>query len=97
MSANAETVNTTDCDDWCRTVYGNTAKKTFLWTIENFMERPEEKDEYIVSSDFTVTGPDGQITEWHLELYPQGENTDTGSGEEPDDGDYVYVYLTSLP
>ena len=95
MIANAETVNATNCDDWCRTVYGNTAKKTYLWTIENFMERPEEKDDAIWSSDFTVTGPDGQITEWHLELYPQGENTDTGSGEEPDDGDYVYVYLSS--
>jgi len=91
MSANAETVDATDCDVWCRTVHGNTAKKTFMWTIENFMERTEEKGDHIESSEFTVTGPDGKITEWHVNLYPKGEEPDPE--EEPDDGDYVYVYL----
>ena len=93
MSANEETVNASDCDDWCRTVYGNTVKKTFLWTIENFMERPEEIDEYIVSSQFTLTGPEGKITAWSLQLYPKGENPTPE--EEPDEDDYVSVYLNN--
>jgi len=90
MSANEETVNTTNCDDCCRTVYGNTAKTTFLWTIENFMERPEEKGDHIESSEFTVAGPNGKITKWRLQLYPKGEDPDPE--EEPDDAD-VFVYL----
>ena len=41
--ANAQPV--IKADSWCRTVAGNTAKTTFMWTIENFNELPEEKHE----------------------------------------------------
>ena len=97
MSANAiavNSVNAPDCNSWCRTVFGNTVKTTFMWTIENFMERPEKKGDCIESSQFTVTGPDSEITTWYLDLYPKGEIPDPD--EEPDDGDYIYVYLHSI-
>ena len=74
--ANAQPV--IKADSWCRTVAGNTAKTTFMWTIENFNELPEEKHEFIESTKFSVTGPGHghEITEWNLRLFPKGEDPD---------------------
>ena len=88
MSTKAQPVKDVDCDNWCRTVSANTIKSTFMWTIENFNERPEERNDSLKSSDFSITGPDGKKTNWYLELFPKGQDQD------PDPfTDYVYVNL----
>jgi len=85
--ANAQPV--IEADSWCRTVTRSTAKTTFMWLIENFNELPEEKDEYIESTKFSVTlpghGHGHEITEWNLLLFPKGE--------EGDDDASVCIYL----
>ena len=74
MSANVQNVKVNRCDSWCRTAFGNIAKHTFMWTIENFLERPEKRDDSIESTVFSVTGPGDMITNWYLDLYPKGED-----------------------
>ena len=87
--ANAKPV--IEADSWCRTVAGSTAKTTFMWTIENFNELPEEKEDFIESTKFSVKGPGhGQeITEWSLRLFPKG------TGEGADGDDHLFVSLCS--
>ena len=43
--------------------------------------------EVLSSETFSVTGPDNQVTEWCLQMYPEGVRDDTK--------DYVAVYLKS--
>ena len=74
MSTEAQPVKDVDCDNWCRTVSANTTKSTFMWTIENFNERPEERNESLKSSEFSVTNPDGKKTKWQLKLFPKGQD-----------------------
>ena len=50
MSTKAQPVKDVDCDNWCRTVSANTAKSTFMWTIENFNARPEERNDSLPSA-----------------------------------------------
>jgi len=79
MSANVQNVKVNRCDSWCRTASGNTVKHTFMWTIENFLERPEKREEdSIESTVFSVTGPGDMITNWYLELYPKGQDPEPG-------------------
>ena len=40
--------------------------------LEDFLNRPEEFGEFIVSSSFTVSGPN-DLTTWELKLYPKGD------------------------
>jgi len=91
MSTEAQPVKDVDCDDWCRTVSANTAKSTFMWTIENFNERPEGRNDSLESSEFSVTGPDGKKTNWYLELYPKGKGQDPGPYT-----DHVQVILNNI-
>ena len=79
-----------DCDSWCITDSGRTAKTTFMWTIKNFKDRPEKKNEYMESLSFSVSGPDDRKTEWYLTLYPKGQY----QGKDQDD--YVTFYLNGL-
>ena len=61
-------------DIWCRTTSGDKASTTFTWTIEDFLSRPEKNGEAILSSPFTVSGPNDQVTTWRLTMYPWGES-----------------------
>lgn len=61
-----------ESDKWCRTTRGDTARTSFSWTIEGFKDRPEKFDEFTDSAEFTVTGPEDQITRWNLTLCPRG-------------------------
>ena len=61
-----------DTDNWCRTSQGDTAKKSFTWTIEGFINRPEEHGEFIESASFCIIGPDDKTTEWKIRVYPKG-------------------------
>ena len=79
-----------DCDSWCITDSGRSAKTTFMWTIKNFKDRPEEKNEYILSLIFSVSGPDDRKTEWYMTLYPKGQ--DQGQGQD----DFPALYLNGL-
>ena len=67
-----------ESDSWCRTTIGDKASTSFTWTIEDFLNRPEESDEFIVSSPFTVIGPN-DLTTWELNLYPKGDMLSHGS------------------
>ena len=75
-----------ESDAWCRTTSGDKASTTFTWTIEDFFNRPEKKDEFIRSSPFTVSGPNDKLTKWELHLYPKGDG---------DGGDYLDLFLGS--
>ena len=89
MSANnAETINASDCDIRCRTVHSNTTR-TVLWTIENFMSRFAEENDYSKSSEFTVTCSDGIITTWNLDMCTKNEMYDSRGG------DFICVYLNN--
>ena len=47
------------------------------WVIEDFMPRPEKVGKVISSGTFSVSGPDDQVTEWCLQIYPEGRREDT--------------------
>jgi len=93
MSARApeQPVIEADCDHWCRTAARNSVKTTFMWTIENFLERPEAKNDPLFSSVLSVTGSDTKITKWVLELHHKGV-PDLFPEE---DDEHVYVNLNS--
>ena len=80
-----------NCDSWCRTASGNTAKCTFKWTIQHFLERKEQRGEYIESTIFSVTGSDDKETKWFLEFFPKGRDL---YPVEADDYMSVYLYRT---
>ena len=63
----------TNADAWCRTKANEEINFSFAWTIENFSQRNEERDESISSSEFTIRGSDGLETRWYLILFPKGE------------------------
>ena len=67
-----------ESDSWCRTTIGDKASTSFTWTIEDFLNRPEEFGEFIVSSSFTVSGPN-DLTTWELNLYPKGDILSPGN------------------
>ena len=73
MGDNAAPAPVIASDNWCRTTNGKKASTTFTWTIEDFFNRPEKKDESIKSSTFSITGPNDQVTSWELNLYPKGD------------------------
>ena len=86
-----------NCDSWCRTALGNSAKHTFKWTIENFLERPENFNESTQSSVFAVKGSNNTISKWYLALYPKGRHilgSEDEAAEAPyNDDEKVYVSL----
>ena len=84
MSAIVQPVKANICDSWCRTASGNTVKHTFMWTIENFLERPEKKNDSIESTVFSVKGPGDMITNWYLDLDPKGQDLEPGDEDEDD-------------
>ena len=94
MSAIAivQPVKANRCDSWCRTASGKTAKHTFMWTIENFLERPEKRDDSIDSTVFSVKGPGDMITNWYLELHPKGQDLEPGDEEDYPHDLPVYLY-----
>ena len=66
-----------ESDHWCRTTSGDKASTTFTWTIEDFSNRPEKKEESIRSSSFTISGPNDKKTTWELRLFPRGDKQST--------------------
>ena len=48
---------------------------SFFWTIKNFKNRKEKKNEFLYSDSFEIHEPDGRSTSWKLKLYPRGDNT----------------------
>ena len=66
-------------------------------TIENFLERPEKKNDSIESTVFSVKGPGDMITNWYLDLDPKGQDLEPGDeDEDEDDCPYdlpVYLYI----
>jgi len=67
-------------DNWCRTTNGDKASTTFNWTIEDFFNRSEAKNESIRSSTFSITGPKDKVTSWELELFPKGDENSNYEG-----------------
>jgi len=90
-SAPEQPVIEADCDHWCRTAATNSVKTSFMWTIENFLERLEAKNDPLFSSVFSVTGPDNKTTKWVLELHHKG----FPDLEPEEDDEHVYVNLNS--
>ena len=64
-------------DSWCRSSLGDQARTKFDWVIEDFRRRPEKGGKVISSGTFSVSGPDDQVTEWCLQIYPEGRREDT--------------------
>ena len=62
-----------ESDSWCRTTSEEKARRTFIWTVEEFLSRPEKNREYISSSHFTVSGPNDQVTTWRIHMFPKGD------------------------
>jgi len=94
MSAHEPPVIEADCDHWCRTAARNSVKTTFMWTIENFLERPEAKNDQLFSSVLSVTGSDTKITKWVLELELQ-HHIGMPDLEPEEDDEHVSVSLQS--
>ena len=92
-SVNPQPVIKADHDHWCRTVAGNTTKTTFLWTIENFNQLQEKKNDSLFSSNFSVRGPGHMITEWYLQLFPKGQDPDPEEEDDDHDDDCVDLYI----
>ena len=73
-------------DAWCRTKAGEEEVKfTFAWKIERFSQRPERIGQHLLSSIFTIHGPNNQKNDWRIELYPKGFEEEVS--------DFLSVYL----
>ena len=72
-------------DYWCRTTFGESVKRTFIWTIEILKNRPEEFGKQVESSLISIRGSDDKVSEWKYEVYPKGYNS----------REYVAVFLSS--
>ena len=57
------------CDSWNKTTCGTEVKKTFVWTLANF-ENYRFQDKEMLSTIFTLPGPEECVTKWLLEFYP---------------------------
>ena len=77
---------------------------TFVWTIDNFLDRKEENGQCILSPSFKINKPGFKDTKWQIKVYPRGHITSVkkvtvfllGNTGNKDKGDtYVYcsVYL----
>ena len=69
----------------------DTTSATVLWTIDNFMDRKEEKGQSILSPCFRIKhnypGFSDRDTKWQIQLYPRGDHDsyDGGSQNLPKD------------
>ena len=71
----------------CETKLGGEIRCSFIWNIEAFKNFKEKNGEKISSDGFFFWLPDGQATNWQLDLYPRGQS-------QRDEGD-ISVFLTS--
>ncbi len=69
-----------ESDNWCQSSLGYQARTKFDWVIEDFRWRPEKVSKVISSGIFSVSGPDNQVTEWCLQIYPEGRREDEKRG-----------------
>lgn len=76
-----------ESDSWSRTSLGDEAKSKYTWVVEQFKRRPEKVGDVITSGTFFVNGPGSQVTEWCLQMYPEGAREEKK--------DYVALYLKS--
>jgi len=75
-------INLDDCDFWCQTdgdqleVDGGAGnrKTKFVWRVKKFsaIQAQVQKGELIASNSFSVISPEGVVTKWRLQLYPNG-------------------------
>jgi len=82
---NDQTPYNFDYDALCKNYYVNGVKYTFVWEIKEFSSITEGNGEYVKSPQFTIKGPWGKISEWHVKLYPKGSA--------PAVGDWISVFL----
>ena len=71
-----------------KAVYSGNIACSFTWTVEDFVNRPERKGDFLSSEIFEIYEPDGRITKWKILFFPKGE----GRGQ---DGD-ISLFLSSL-
>ena len=57
------------CDSWNKTTRGTEVEKTFVWTMANFRNY-HFRDKEMLSTIFTLPGPEECVTKWQLEFYP---------------------------
>ena len=74
-------------DSWSQTKAAESAKGSFCWNIEKFMERKESNKESLKSELFFITGPENKLTKWRIAVYPRGHR--------PEAMDYVGIFLHS--
>ena len=59
-------------DVWNKTTFGPKVEKTFLWSLEAFKERIKSfEDGEMLSTFFSLRGPEECVTKWQLDLYPK--------------------------
>ena len=73
------------------------ARTKFGWVIEDFRQRPEKVSKLISSGTFSISGPDDQVTEWCLLIYPEGRREDTKDHVASKSTNLVLVQANSLP
>ena len=60
------------CDVWNKTTFGPKVERTFLWSFEAFKERFKSfEDGEMLSTFFSLRGPEECVTKWQLDLYPK--------------------------
>ena len=60
-------------DHKCGTYRGDIYKTTFTWTIEDYIDHPEQKGQFLTSSEVIEHGPSDKIFKWQFHLYPRGD------------------------
>ena len=83
----AEDKNPVVIDSWSRTKAAESAKGTFCWTIEKFMDRKESNKELLKSPKFFFAAPEKKLSKWRIAVYPRGVN--------PESMDSVSIFLQS--
>ena len=80
-----------ESDHWCKTSKGDTFKTTFTWTIEDYINRPEQKGKsgFLWSSKVSVQGPDNKTIKWRFKLYPRGDQ------KTPDNSAAIFMFNES--
>ena len=65
---------------WCKTTKGNTVKATFTWTIEDYINRPEQKGkgQILKSSIVIAREPNNKTSKWQFGSL-NSEGTDIGT------------------
>ena len=61
------------CDSWNETTFGPDVKKSFIWVLKKFRDRYWTfREGEMLSTIFTLPGPEDCVTKWQLEFHSDG-------------------------